>query len=85
MTSTWSLGLTIPETLAAPEQLTETARMFFLMSAEIPFADGSPPSTSDQNSTSPFLCGISVLRPTTSPKCSGSSACPRMPIAGTVL
>ena len=33
MTSTWSLGLTIPETLAAPEQFTETARMFFLMSA----------------------------------------------------
>ena len=85
MTSTWSLGRTIEETLAAPVQLIETARIWRLTSAESPVADGSPPSISDQNTTSPRLCPISTLRPTTSATFSAVSACPRMPTAGTVF
>ena len=39
---------------AAPEQLIDIARIFRFTSADSPFADGSPPSTSDQNSGSSF-------------------------------
>ena len=85
ITSTWSFGFTIDETLAAPVQLIDTARIVRLMSAESPVAVGLPPSMSAQKRTSPALWPRSVLRPSTSPRLSSSSACPRMPIAGTVL
>ena len=49
MTSTWSFGFTIDETLTAPEQLIDTARIVRLMSAASPLAAGLPPSMSAQN------------------------------------
>ena len=82
ITSTWSFGFTIPETAAAPVTLTDIARICFLTSAESRCDDGLPPSTSFQNSTSPFWRITAVLLPITERRSSYSTACPTRPSLG---
>ena len=80
ITSTWSFGLIIPLTDAAPFTLMDIARIWRFTSAESPFARGSPPSTSLQKTTSLALCPTMILRPKTS--ASSVTAWPRSPSAG---